>query len=277
MKSVAGLRPADTIGRCMRWGLPMLLVLLYGCATKPSTVSANAGSTGAVASAEADPQQRARIRLELAASYFQADRMDVAAEEVTQVLAMDPNNADAHSLQGLIFMRNQDWARADASLQKAISLRPQDGDLQHNYGWLQCQRKLFDQAQQWFDKAMAQPGYRGASKTLLAKGLCYQQDGKLDAAQKSLHDAYEMDAGNPVVAYHLSNVMVLRGETKRAQFYIRRLNNSAQANAESLWLGIKVERALQDQVAVRQLAEQLQKRFPDSRQAMAYERGAFNE
>ncbi|WP_245587271.1 type IV pilus biogenesis/stability protein PilW [Comamonas composti] len=261
----------------MRWGLPVLFVLLSGCATQQTSVTANAQAANAPAGPEADLQQRARIRLELAASYFQADRMDVAAEEVGQVLAMTPNNADAHSLQGLIYMRNQDWLRADASLQKAISLRPQDGDLQHNYGWLQCQRKLFADAQQWFDKAMTQPGYRGAPKTLLAKGLCYHQDGRLDLAQKSLFEAYEMDAANPVVAYHLSNVMVLRGETKRAQFYIRRLNNSAQANAESLWLGIKVERAMQDQVAMRQLAEQLQKRFPDSRQWMAYERGAFNE
>jgi type IV pilus assembly protein PilF len=35
-----------------------------------------------------------------------------------------------------------------------------------------------------------------------------------------------------------------RGELTRAQFYIRRLNNSNLANAETLWLGIKIEQRL---------------------------------
>ncbi len=64
---------------------------------------------------------------------------------------------------------------------------------------------------------------------------------------------------------------------ERARFYVRRLNNSELANAESLWLGIKVERRLHDDLAMRQLAEQLTKRFGHSREAAAYERGAFDE
>jgi type IV pilus assembly protein PilF len=49
------------------------------------------------------------------------------------------------------------------------------------------------------------------------------------------------------------------------------------ANSESLWLGIKVEKAVGDNVAMLQLAEQLRKRFPESAEMGAYQRGAFNE
>lgn len=58
---------------------------------------------------------------------------------------------------------------------------------------------------------------------------------------------------------------------------LRRNNNGALANSESLWLGIKVEKALGDNVALLQLADQLRKRFPDSAELSAYQRGAFNE
>jgi type IV pilus assembly protein PilF len=68
-----------------------------------------------------------------------------------------------------------------------------------------------------------------------------------------------------------------RGELTRAQFYIRRINNSDLANAESLWLGIKVERKLNNRESVLQLGEQLKKRFAQSREAAAYEKGSFNE
>jgi len=68
-----------------------------------------------------------------------------------------------------------------------------------------------------------------------------------------------------------------RNELTRAQFYIRRLNNSDFSNAETLWLGIKVERGLGDTVAMRQLGDQLRRRFPEARETGAYQRGAFNE
>ena len=63
----------------------------------------------------------------------------------------------------------------------------------------------------------------------------------------------------------------------RAQFYIRRINNSELANAETLWLGVKVERALGETVAMRQLSEQLRKRFPQAKETAALDRGAFDE
>jgi hypothetical protein len=96
-------------------------------------------------------------------------------------------------------------------------------------------------------------------------------------AEKSLARAYELDAGNPVTGYNLASLLFQRGDFERAQFYIRRLNNSDLANAESLWLGVKVERRMNDRVAMDQLADQLKKRFPQSREAAAYTRGAFDE
>jgi len=63
----------------------------------------------------------------------------------------------------------------------------------------------------------------------------------------------------------------------RSQFYIRRLNNSELANAETLWLGVKIEKNLNNREAMLQLGDQLKKRFAQSREAGSYENGAFNE
>lgn len=96
-------------------------------------------------------------------------------------------------------------------------------------------------------------------------------------AENSLLRSYELDAGNPITAYNLSLILYQRGEFVRSQFYVRRLNNSELANSESLWLGIKVERRLENREAMAQLSSQLKKRFPQSREFSALERGAFNE
>ena len=96
-------------------------------------------------------------------------------------------------------------------------------------------------------------------------------------AEASLTRAYELDAGNPITGYNLATLLFQRGEFVRAQFYVRRINNSELANAESLWLGIKVERRLDNRDAMEQLASQLRKRFAQSRELGWYERGAFDE
>jgi type IV pilus assembly protein PilF len=226
---------------------------------------------------EPEVRRRARIRLELASNYFENGQTAVALDEVKQALAVDPTYADAFNLRGLIYMRLNDIALADESFRRALALRPGDPNLLHNYGWLLCQQQKFADADQQFGRALASPAYTARAKTLMARGLCQSSAGQVAEAEQSLLKAYELDAANPVVGYHLASLLLRRNELNRAQFYIRRVNNGQFANSESLWLGIKVERAIGDSVAMRQLADQLRKRFPDSRELGAYERGAFNE
>ncbi|BEP92530.1 hypothetical protein GmRootA79_09140 [Acidovorax sp. A79] len=258
-------------------GVLACMSVLQGCATNNSmsTVDTNAGLV--TPSDEPETRRRARIRLELASNYFENGQTAVALDEVKQALAADPTYSDAFNLRGLIYMRLNDFAQADDSFRRALALRGNDPNLLHNYGWLLCQQQKYAEADQQFGRALANPSYTARSKTLMARGLCQSGAGQFAEAEQSLLKAYELDAANPVVGYHLAALLLRRNELTRAQFYIRRLNNSQFANSESLWLGIKVERGLGDSVAMKQLAEQLRKRFPDSRELGAYERGAFNE
>ena len=226
---------------------------------------------------ETETHRRARIRLELASSYFEAGQTTVALDEVKQALAIDSSSADAYNLRGLIYLRLNDHAQAEDSFRRALALQPQDAAIMHNHAWLLCQQKRYTEADKQFERALAQPTYAARSKTLMAQGLCQERAGLQDQAELTLLKAYEFDARNPIVAYNLSRLLSQRGEHQRAQFYIRRLNNSEWANAESLWLGIKVERALGDRVAVEQLASKLGQRFPESREQSWYEQGDFNE
>lgn len=254
------------------------VMALQGCATTGNSSAANDADAGLITpSDEPETRRRARIRLELAANYFEMGQTAVALDEVKQALVADPTYADAFNLRGLIFMRLNDFPQADDSFRRALALRGNDSNLLHNYGWLLCQQKKYVEADQYFGRAIANPAYTARGKTLMAQGLCQSGAGQFPEAEQSFLKAYEVDAANPVVGYHLAALLLRRNELTRAQFYIRRLNNGEFANSESLWLGIKVERALGDSVAMRQLAGQLRKRFPDSRELGAYERGAFNE
>lgn len=250
---------------------------LGGCAANGGTSASESSADLVTPSDEPEARRRARIRLELASNYFEMGQTAVALDEVKQSIASDATYADAYNLRGLIYLRLNDFALAEESFRRALALRPGDANLLHNFGWLMCQQKKYAEADQYFTRALNNPAYVARSKTLMARGLCQVGAEQYAEAEQSLIKAYELDAANPVVGYHLAALLLRRNELSRAQFYIRRLNNSQYANSESLWLGIRVERALGDTVALRQLADQLHKRFPDSRESGAFERGAFNE
>lgn len=263
--------------RGMAWASLVAGVVLLGGCSQLGVHADPEASASASAHEDSEARRRARIRLELAASYLQRGQPRVALEEVRQALAADPTYADAYHLRGLAYMALDEQALAEQSLRRAQSMKPADADILHNLGWLQCQRGQYPEADQLFDSALAKPGYAARAKTLMSQGLCQQKAGRAQEAEQTLLRSYEMDAGNPVTGYHLAELMFARGDARRAQFYIRRVNNGEFGNAESLWLGIRIERALGDSVAMRQLAEQLRKRFPDARQTQALDRRAFDE
>ncbi|RYF34667.1 MAG: type IV pilus biogenesis/stability protein PilW [Comamonadaceae bacterium] len=260
-----------------------LSMVLAGCVTTrttttgPVTSTAGNGAELATDSDEGNGRKRARLRLELAIGYFEAGQTTVALDEIKQALAADPNYAEAYNLRGLIYMRLEDAGLAEDSFRRSIALNPREANTLHNYGWLLCQQNRFADASQQFSQALAVPAYPDRAKTLMTQGVCLLKAGDRAGAERSLTQAYEIDAGNPIVGFNLASILWQREELSRAQFYIRRVNNSPSANAETLWLGIKIERKLNNREALAQLASQLQRRFPQSREAIAYERGNFND
>lgn len=273
-----------SVQRVLSAGIASVAValLLAGCVNTRTTTTGLVGSgadsgTSAVTDTDENNRRRARLRMELAAGYFAHGQNSVALEELKQVLAIDPGYADAYNLRGLVYMRLEDAAQAEDSFRRAVAINPRDANTRHNYGWLLCQQNRYGDAAQQFAAALAVPSYGDRAKTLMTQGVCELKAGQRAQAERSLLQAYELDAGNPVTGFNLASVLAQREEWSRAQFYVRRVNNSPSATAETLWLGIKIERKLNNREAVAQLGGQLQRRFPQSREATAYERGNFND
>jgi type IV pilus assembly protein PilF len=257
----------------------LLLILLWlgGCATGGVGEAGGSSAEPITESDEPDARKRARIRLELASGYFEQGQTTVALDEIKQSLAADPTYVSAHVLRGLVYMQLNNNRLAEESFQRALQLSPRNADALHNYGWFSCQLGRHREAVELFTRALASPVYAGQAKTLMAKGICQVRMGQLAEAEGSFARSYEIDAGNPINGYNLATLLFRRGDDSRAQFYIRRLNNSELANAETLWLGVKVERRLRNLEAMGQLAQQLGRRYPQSREWAAYQRGAFDE
>jgi len=254
------------------------LTILSGCASNQE--KANQASSRAdlvTESDEPDVRRRARIRLELAVGYFEQGQTNIALDELKQSIATDPTWSEAYNLRGLIYMRLNELRLAEDSFQRALQFNPREGNYLHNYGWLTCQQGRYPESTQLFTQALANPAYLERAKTWMAQGLCQVKAGLRVDGEASLVRSYELDARNPITGYNLALLLFQRGDFAKSQFYVRRINNSDLANAESLWLGIRVERRMNNSEAMQQLVGQLRKRFPQSPEAGALDRGAFDE
>jgi type IV pilus assembly protein PilF len=260
----------------MRWGLvaAAAVIGLAGC----TTVGDEAPREIRTASDVGEAERRARLRLELAAGYFGRGQATTALDEVKVALAAKPDLHEAWNLRGLIYASLGEPRLAEESFDRALALAPRDADTLHNHGFFLCQQRRFADAEAQFAKALAQPRYASPARTMLASGICQARAGRLDEAEKALSRAYELDAASPVIAFNLSDVLLRRGDLERARFYVRRVNARPETtNAQSLWLAARIEHRAGNVAAAAVLGRQLRDRFPQSTEALQFDRGRFEE
>jgi type IV pilus assembly protein PilF len=108
-------------------------------------------------------------------------------------------------------------------------------------------------------------------------GLCMLRVRDTKAAETYLKRSFELDAANPVTKFQLARLYLSNKQVERARFYYGLLPRGQDASAEVLWLGLRIARAEGDRRGDQEFAGDLRRRFPDSREAAALQRGAFDE
>lgn len=262
--------------RLTAWLAVLLASLLTGCAS-PEGADARSGWT--TESDEAPASRRARLRLDLAAAYYQQAQDAVALDEVKLALAHDPGYAAAWNLRGLIYLRQKEWVLARESFERALAWAPGDADVAHNLGWLLCQQPQpqWAESERWFMQSLTQARSEPAAKTWTALGLCQQRAGRLEAAGASLAKALALNPGQPRALWPLAQVLYGQGQWQASWDTLMQLHAQEKASAESLWLAVRAARKLDNAAWVRQAGQQLRQEFGRSPQAQSLDKGWFDE
>lgn len=223
-------------------------------------------------------ERRVRVHMELATAYFGQRQYTSALDEVKQALVANPNYGPGLNLRGLIYASLNDPALAEESFRRALQVDSRDADTMQNFGYFLCQQKRYPEADQLFEQALAVPQYAAKGRTLLTQGVCQAFAGRLAEAERTLQKAYDADPTNPPTLVNLAEVLYRRGEYDRARLYIGKVNAlPAIANAQTLWLGARVENRLGDRTAVANLGRRLRDGYAGSPEWAKFQRGAFDE
>ena len=216
---------------------------------------------------ESDERRRARIRLELAAGYYQQGNYSTALSELRQALTVDPNYAAAYGVLGLVYMDLNDRPKADESFQRALKLSPRDANLNNNYGWYLCQTGREPASLTYFNQALDDRLYSTPAKPLHNAGICSLRMGDAKNAEAYFRRAFQVDPSNPVAMYQLALLKMNGNDFEQARFYSKRLLDSFDQNPQTLLLATCIERKASNRDAEANFGSQLRRKFPGSSEA----------
>ena len=235
------------------------------------------GANDAAPAAKADLKYRAKIHTELAAAYFEAGAMKVALDEIRLALDADPNFVQAYSLRGLIYGNLKENAKADEDFRKALSLKPNDPDVNNNFGWYLCHSDRARQSIAYFLNALKDPLYDTPDVAYFNAGACAMKAGDLDGAQNYLLNAMRLARGPaPGTRVLMADLLYRRGNFDEAKVYLAEAIKAMDTpSAEALWLGLRIERRLGNKAGEGGYAAQLRSRYPTSPEYQSFLKGNF--
>lgn len=257
--------------RAIDWCAVLLSTLLLGACVNGAKMERDDDR------GSADAHRSAGIRLQLAGEYYRHGQLQTALSEARHALRMQPDFVDAYNMAALIYMELGDAPHAEEYFSHALRLAPKDPELNNNYGWFLCSNGRPELSIAYFETALSDRSYRSPAKAMTNAGLCSLKQGRLTTAETYLNDAFRLEPSNPATVIGLSRLYLRLGDMRRARFFIERATSSEEATAEALWLAIQIEHRSGDRAAESMWATQLRRRFPDSPEFAAYQRGAFNE
>lgn len=222
---------------------------------------------------DATVQQRAQLRTDLAVGYYERGQMDVALDELGEAIRLDPANARAYNVYGLVYTFLGENAKAELNFQKGLALAPEDSELRHNWGWYLCTHGRARDAMAEFEKALRNPLYRTPETALVNAGRCAASLGDIKGAENYYRRALANVPNDPNASYGLALLAYKGARYEDARGWVKGAMSRNNAPPETLYLGMCIERNLGDRQSELSYVSQLRNRYPDSAETRAIAAG----
>ncbi len=255
----------------MKTGLGLLAAAVFvsGCAMPPT----EGGGAGSVPDSES--RQRAGAFTDLATAYFTRGQYKVALDELRKAITADNRYGPAYNIYGLIYMELAEDKLAEENFRRAIELDRNDSETRNNFGWYLCSRGRHSEGLEQFSMAIRNPLYAKPEQAMANAGVCAEMKGDLALAEANLNKSLKLVPDNPNALIQLASLHFRQGRLNDAQRLLSRHAELSPPSAQSLWLGVRLERKLGDRSQEAAYGLQLRKRFPDSAEARQLQAGQY--
>lgn len=224
---------------------------------------------------KADPVKAVDNYTQLGLGYIQQGRFDRARARLNRALEINPDYAPANNAMALLLQSEHEPDLAEEYFLKSIDLDDEFSQGQYNYGMFLMQHKRYKTACKHLKSAARDVEYQQRGKAYQNLGLCYYRDGRVDLAITTYERMLKTSRFNAPVLVNLATLLLEARRYDEAQHYYDRFTQIVKRqqdnqSANSLWLGIKLGRINQNEVAVKELSAQLKSDFSQSSEYKLY-------
>jgi type IV pilus assembly protein PilF len=248
--------------------------LLAGCASNKTTnTPPPQPQPEAVKMQEATPLQRAQIKTDLAAGYYERAQFEISLEVLDEAQKIDANYPKLYNIYGLVYTMLGETPKAEASFQRALALAPNDPEIRANWGGFLCATGRPREAIPELETALRDPLFKTPEIAMINAGKCSVALGETKKADEYFRRAMAQSPGNPVAAFNLALLAYHEARLDDARFWMRPVMQQAAPRPDALYLGMCIERKQGDRQAELSYSSQLRNRFPESAEAKAIATG----
>jgi len=210
------------------------------------------------------PDRASDINLELASDYFRKGNLSQAKEKIDRAIEQNPRNAKAQALAGLLYDRLGEEKKADGYFERAVSLDGKDPEILNNYATFLCQRKRYERGEKLALQAAGDPLYKTPEMAFTNAGNCARGSGDLKGAEENYRRALALRPRNSEALFQMADLEFRMNEYLKARAFLERYVETRRTNASSLWLGLRIERALGNAAAVKTYSQRLKSEYPQA-------------
>jgi len=212
-------------------------------------------------------KKASEINIQLGANYLSQGKLQLAKDKLTKALEQDSDNALAHSTMALLLEKVGQLDEIDSHYEEAISLSPENSDINNNYGTFLCNQSRYVEAKVQFSKALNDPYYKTPIVALINAGKCELKNKQYKTAESYLRKALRINTKSVSALYFMGELGIKSKKYLMSRAYMQRYHAVAGFSPQSIWVQIQAEKALKDKETVDKLVQIMNKNFPDSDEA----------
>ncbi|MBL1259182.1 MAG: type IV pilus biogenesis/stability protein PilW [Thiotrichaceae bacterium] len=210
-----------------------------------------------------DTESSAEINARLGLAYMQQGNLDIALERLKRAIKQNPEQATAHHYIAELYRQLKSPDDARLHYQLALKLTPEDFSLHNNYGVFLCGQKNYEGAEKSFLMAISSaPAYKPRHEFYENLAQCMMRKPDYVKAEEYFRTVLETHPRMAVTLYQMARLTFDAEQYFRARAFFQRFSEVSTHTAETLWLGVQIERKLGDEAVADEYASQLKTNFP---------------
>lgn len=233
-----------------------LMMALTGCV-----------STGSLG--EDHGTEAARLNARLAAEYLKKGDVQTAMQKVNKALEQDDDLPEAHLVKGMIYARAEEYDEADDYYLRAASLGEDEPAILNNVAAYLCRRGHYEDGEEMFLAVAKMATFGRPAIALTNAGMCARRIPEPARAERHFRRALELEPAYAPALWHMAELSLEQDESLSARGFLQRMESVQRLGPSALWLGVRIERQLEDRAAATRYADILLRDFPKSAEARA--------